>query len=137
MARTVLIYSTLLALAAAVLQWLEFRYVTHSFSTEIYVALLGVGFVALGIWVGQRLIPRPRPAQFERNEAAVRSLGLTRRECEILQLLSSGSSLKELARTLHISPHTVKTHVTRIYEKLEVGRRVHAIEKARSLALIP
>jgi DNA-binding CsgD family transcriptional regulator len=42
-----------------------------------------------------------------------------------------------MARTLSISPNTVKTHLARVYDKLEVERRVQAIEKARWLALIP
>ena len=42
-----------------------------------------------------------------------------------------------MARTLGISPNTIKTHIARVYEKLEVERRVQAIEKARWLALIP
>ena len=80
--------------------------------------------------------PRATPA-FERNDAAVRSLGLTPRECEILGLLASGRSTKEIARQLDISPNTAKTHLARIYEKLEVQRRTQAIHKARELALIP
>jgi DNA-binding CsgD family transcriptional regulator len=52
-------------------------------------------------------------------------------------MLASGRSNKELARALEISPNTVKTHLARVYEKLEVQRRVQAIEKARWLALIP
>jgi ATP/maltotriose-dependent transcriptional regulator MalT len=42
-----------------------------------------------------------------------------------------------MARTLAISPNTIKTHLARVYEKLEVARRVQAIEKARWLGLIP
>lgn len=137
MARTVILYALALALAAAALQWLEYRHVTRAFSTEIYIALIALGFVALGIWAGRRLTPRPAPAAFERNHAAIRSLGLSPRECEILELLASGQSIKELARSLGISPNTVKTHVARVYEKLEVRKRVQAIEKARWLALIP
>lgn len=138
MARTILLYAVALALGATLLQWLEYRYLARAFSTEIYIALLAFGFIGLGIWAGRTLTPAPAPRQgFTRNEAAIRSLGLSRRECEILELLASGQSNKELARTLSISPNTVKTHVARVYEKLEVDRRVHAIEKARSLALIP
>lgn len=137
MARTIILYALALALAAGALEWLEYRHVTRAFSTEMYVALLAIGFVALGIWVGQRLTPRPAPAEFRRNDEAIRSLGLTPRECEILALLASGESNKEMARSLDISPNTVKTHVARVYEKLEVERRVQAIEKARWLALIP
>lgn len=135
--RFVLPYALALAVAMAVLEWLRVRHVTRIDSTEIYVAILAVGFVALGIWVGRRLTPQPRPAAFERNEAAIRALGLSPRECEILELLASGQSNKELARTLAISPNTVKTHLARIFEKLEVQKRVAAIEKARMLAIIP
>ena len=50
--RQVVIDGLLLALAAAGLEWLRFRHVTRIDSTEIYVAILALGFVALGIWVG-------------------------------------------------------------------------------------
>lgn len=137
MIRFVAPYAIALALAAVALEWLRFRHVTRIDSTEIYIAVLALGFIALGIWVGRRLTPQPRAAAFERNEAAIRSLGLTERECEILSRLASGESNKEMARTLGISPNTVKTHVSRVFEKLEVRKRVAAIEKARWLAIIP
>jgi DNA-binding CsgD family transcriptional regulator len=137
MLRVILLYAVALALVAAALQWLEYRYFVRSFSTEIYITLVAIGFAALGLWAGRKLTPRPAGAAFERNDAAIRSLGLTERECEILESLASGQSIKELARTFGISPNTVKTHVARIYEKLEVQKRVQAIEKARWLALIP
>ena len=137
MIRFVLPYALALAVATILLEWLRYRHVTRIDSTEIYVAILAIGFIALGIWVGRKLTPQPRPAAFERNHAAIRSLGLTQRECEILDQLASGQSNKELARTLGISPNTVKTHVARVYEKLEVQKRVAAIEKARLLAIIP
>ena len=137
MARPVILYALALGLGAALLAWLQYRHAMRAFSTEIYIALVAIGFVALGIWAGIRLTPRPRRAGFERNEAAIRSLGLSPRECEILELLAAGQSNKEMARTLGISPNTVKTHVARVYEKLEVQRRIQAVEKARWLALIP
>ncbi|MBV9883613.1 MAG: response regulator transcription factor [Sphingomonadaceae bacterium] len=137
MARTILLYALALAAAATLLEWLQFRHLTHMFSTELYISLLALGFVAIGIWVGRRLTPAPRPAAFERNDKAIHSLGLTPRECEILGLLASGRSNKEMARALGISPNTVKTHVARVFEKLEVQKRIEAIEKARFLALIP
>ena len=135
--RTILVYALALALAAATLQWLEYRYLVRAFSTEIYVLVLAIGFVALGVWAGVKLTPRPPPAVFVRNDAAVRSLGISPREMEIIEALASGQSNKELARRLGISPNTVKTHVARVYEKLDVQKRVQAIEKARFLALIP
>ena len=137
MARTVIFYAIALALAVAGLEWLEYRYVTRAFTTQIYIVLLASGFIGLGLWAGHRLTRRRSPNLFERNVAAVRSLGLTPRECEILELLASGRSTKEMARQLGISPNTVKTHVARVYEKLDVQRRIQAVDKARELALIP
>lgn len=135
--RQVVIYGLLLALAAVGLEWLRFRHVTRIDSTEIYIAVLAIGFIALGIWVGRKLTPQPRPAEFRRNDAAIRSLGLTNRECEILAQLASGQSTKELARSFAISPNTVKTHLARLFGKLEVQNRMQAVEKARWLTLIP
>lgn len=136
MRRTILLYALGFALAVGALQWLEHRYVMRSFTTEIYVAIVAAAFVALGLWAGTRLTPRPAAPDFTRNDAAIRSLGLSPRECEILELLASGQSIKELARTLGISPNTVKTHVARVYGKLDARNRVEAIETARRLGLI-
>lgn len=131
-----MLYAIALALAATALQWVEYRYLAHAFSFEIYLALVAVAFLALGAWAARQLTPRPAPAEFTVNEAAIRSLGLTPRECQILAQLASGQSNKELARALDISPNTIKTHLARLYEKLEVRNRIEAIEKARWLALI-
>jgi DNA-binding CsgD family transcriptional regulator len=136
MARLILLYALALGLAAALLEWLQFRHTVMALPTELYVVLIALAFVALGIWAGIRLTPRSAPAGFARNDAAVRSLGLSPRECEILELLASGQSNKELARTLGISPNTVKTHIARVFEKLEVQNRMQAVEKARWLAII-
>src|SRR5690348_16010339 len=87
MACTIFLYALALAAAAALLDWLEYRYVTRAYSIEIYIGLIALCFVALGVWAGRRLTPAPAPAAFERNDAAIRSLGLTARECEILELL--------------------------------------------------
>jgi DNA-binding NarL/FixJ family response regulator len=138
MTRTIVLYAMALALAVTALEWLEYRYVTRAFSTEIYIVLLAVAFAGLGLWAGHRLTRRRKAVPgFERNDAAIRSLGLTPRECEILELLASGQSNKEIARHLAISPNTAKTHIANVFQKLEVQRRTQAIHKARELALIP
>jgi DNA-binding CsgD family transcriptional regulator len=138
MTRLILLYALALAVAVTALEWLEYRYVTRAFSTEIYIVLLAAAFAGVGLWAGQRLTRRRAavPA-FERNDAAIRALGLTPRECEILGLLASGQSNKEIARQLEISPNTAKTHIASVFQKLDVQRRTQAIHKARELALIP
>ena len=138
MTRLIILYALALALAVTGLEWLEYRYVTRAFSTEIYIVLLAASFASLGLWAGHRLTRRRTAAPgFERNDAALRSLGLTPREYEILGLVAAGQSTKEIARQLEISPNTAKTHIASVYQKLEVQRRTQAIHKARELALIP
>jgi LuxR family transcriptional regulator of csgAB operon len=52
---------------------------------------------------------------------------LSLRERKILSLLASGISNRTIAETLHLSPHTVKTHIYNIYKKLKVSSRLHAV----------
>lgn len=135
--KTILVYGLVLAGATFALQWLEYKYLTRVFAAEFYIFLLALGFMALGVWFGRRLTEKNKPAAFERNQAALSSLGVTDREYEVLTLLAGGATNKEIARQLDVSPNTVKTHVARLYQKLEVERRTEAVHKARELALIP
>jgi LuxR family maltose regulon positive regulatory protein len=61
---------------------------------------------------------------------------LTARECEVLALISQGCSNKHIARTLEISPETVKSHVKHIFLKLDVNTRTQAVFRAISLELL-
>jgi LuxR family maltose regulon positive regulatory protein len=61
---------------------------------------------------------------------------LSRREVDVLQLLAQGFSNKEIARQLHISPGTVKTHTAHIYDKLNVHGRGKAVARAVELDLL-
>lgn len=136
MVRTVVLWALVLALGAFALQWLEYQYVARAFSQEIYVAVIGTAFAVGGVWFGWKLSSRRAPAPFARNDAALAALGLTGQEVRVLERLAAGQSNKEIARTLGLSPNTVKTHVANLFAKLEVSRRTQAISKARDLHLI-
>lgn len=138
MLRTVLIYGLVLALGAVALQWVEYRTWARGHVTELYVTLIALAFMGLGVWVGARLFrPRTPAGEFELNTRALASLGITGREHEVLRQLAAGRSNKEIARRLDLSPNTVKTHIARLYAKLEAARRTEAILRARELRLIP
>jgi DNA-binding NarL/FixJ family response regulator len=136
MVRTILIYGALLAVGAFGLQWLQYRYLVRAYPLEAYLTLIALAFMALGVWVGARLFRRPQPGPFEANTRAQESLGISERELEVLELLAAGRSNKEIANRLEVSPNTVKTHVARLFEKLEVRRRTEAILRARELGMI-
>ena len=138
MLRTIALYGLALAIGAVLLQWLQYRMLVREHPGEIYLALFAAAFLALGIWLGARLFRRaPASDAFTPNTAAQTSLGISDREYEVLQHLAAGRSNKEIAAKLALSPNTVKTHIARLYEKLEAARRTEAIAKARELGLIP
>lgn len=135
--RTILVFGAILAVAAAVLQWVEFQLFARTHPGELYIALLAVAFMGLGVWAGLRLAGRRPPASFEPNTAVQKTLGISEREKEVLELLAAGRSNKEIANTLDVSANTVKTHVANLYGKLEVKRRTEAVLRARELGMLP
>jgi DNA-binding CsgD family transcriptional regulator len=137
MKKTTVFYGVALALGAFELQWLENQYELRPLSTEIYIVLLAALFTGVGIWLGRRLGDRPPPASFEKNDRAISVLGLSKREVQVLELLAQGGSNDDIAQRLSVSTSTVKTHLVNVYQKMQVSRRTQAVQKARSLQIIP
>ena len=136
MLRTILVYGVLLAVGAFALNWLEYRFLVQTHSMEVYVALVALAFMGLGVWVGAKLFRRAPVTAFEANTRVQETLGISGRELEVLELLAAGRSNKEIASRLEVSPNTVKTHVAKLFGKLEVKRRTEAILRARELGMI-
>ena len=137
MLRTILVYGAILAAGTFVLEWLEFRLLVRTHAVEAYVVLVAAAFMGLGAWLGAKLFRRGPAAPFVPNTRAQEALGISGRELEVLELLAAGRSNKEIARRLDVSPNTVKTHVTKLFAKLDARRRTEAILRARELGMIP
>ena len=125
------------------LRWLEFRFLILSHSYEIYAGAIAIIFTAVGIWLAIKLInPKPiviekeRAVNFEFDSKMCEALGISKRELHVLELMAKGFSNNEIAETLFVSRNTVKTHGARLFEKLDVNRRMKAVEKAKQLRLI-
>jgi DNA-binding CsgD family transcriptional regulator len=136
MLRTVLVYGAILAAGAFALEWLQFRFLVRTHAVEAYVALVAAAFLGLGVWLGAKVFRRAPAAPFVANTQVQETLGISGRELEVLELLAAGHSNKEIARRLDVSPNTVKTHVTKLFSKLESRRRTEAIQRARELGVI-
>lgn len=125
-----------LALGAFALTWIEGRHIAQLVPTELYILIIALGFAALGIWIGRRATA-PLPDHVAQDRQATRAaLGISDREAQVLACLAQGQTNKEIARSLNISPNTVKTHIARLYEKLGVSRRTQALQRASELSLI-
>ncbi|WP_084421235.1 helix-turn-helix transcriptional regulator [Henriciella litoralis] len=135
--RTILFYAGVLAVGILIIQWIEYQNFARSRPGELSIALLAALFLAVGVWAGALLFRRPSAAdRSDGNPEAQAALGISAREMDVLELLATGLSNKEIARKLNVSPNTVKTHVARLLEKLEADRRTQAISKARALGLV-
>ena len=148
--KAIIIYSISLAALLFLLKWLELRFIIFNHSFEIYIGFIAVIFTALGIWLAVNLskpkietVVVEKEIYVQRNEnfvldtSLVAQLELSKRELEILNLLARGYSNQEIAAKLFVSVSTVKTHIQNLFEKLDVKRRIQAVEKAKRLNLIP
>lgn len=132
------------------MQFVQYRFLVLEHSVEIYASIVAAAFAALGIWLGITITGRPVvvkevpvevqvpvPAEpFEPDLTKIESLGITPRELEVLQLIAEGLSNKEMAERLFVSENTVKTHTSRVFDKLGASRRTQAVQLAKSLRII-
>jgi len=144
----ILIYGLLGGLLIAVLKLVEYRFLVVEHSVEIYGGLIALLFAGVGIWLGLKLtgkkevvvfkeLPVTAPVPFTLDEGRLRELSITRRELEILALIASGMSNREIAEKLFVSENTVKTHSSRLFDKLGAKRRTQAVQIGKKLGLIP
>ena len=128
-----------MAALIGLLKFVEYKFVIRDIPLEFYIGSVAVMFTALGIWAGLRLT-RPKVIEisgpFERNEANLKSTGISRREFEVLELIAAGLSNQEIAGRLFVSTSTVKTHVSNVLAKLDASRRTEAIANAKKIRII-
>src|SRR5262245_48227510 len=148
MKRHILIYGISGGLLIAALKLIEYRYLVVEHSLEIYGGLVAAIFSGVGIWLGLkwtrkqetvviREVPVMAPASFVLNETKLEELGVTPRELEILELMASGLRNREIAEKLFVSENTVKTHSSRLFDKLSAKRRTQAVQIGKEFGLIP
>lgn len=148
MKKHILIYGLLGGLLIVLLKLVEYRFLVVEHSIEIYGGLIALVFAGVGIWLGLKLTRTKEvivfkeaavstAAPFARNEGSLRELTITRRELEILELIANGMSNREIAEKLFVSENTVKTHSSRLFDKLGAKRRTQAVQLGKELGLIP
>ena len=146
-AGSILAYGASAGLLIAVLKFIDYRFLVIEHSVEIYGALIAALFAAVGIWLGLTLTKEKivvkhvevavPAAPFVFNQAKADELALTPREIEVLGLMADGLSNREMAARLFVSENTIKTHCSRVFDKLGAGRRTQAVQLGKQHGLIP
>jgi NarL family two-component system response regulator LiaR len=147
--RSVILYGASLAVLLFLMKWLEWRFIIVDHAFELYAGALAIIFTLLGIWLAVKLT-RPKTNtiivekevfvkndNFVLDDKELARIGLSKRELEVLQLMAQGLSNHQIAEHLFVSLNTIKTHSSKVFEKLEVQRRTQAVDKAKKLCLIP
>ena len=146
MTKHILVYGLCGGVLIVILKLVEYRFLVIQHSIEIYGGLIALLFAVLGIWLGLKLTKNketvivrevPAPQFFTLNEKRQAELGITPRELEILELIANGLSNREIAEKLFVSENTVKTHSSRLFDKLSARRRTQAVQMGKELGLIP
>jgi ATP/maltotriose-dependent transcriptional regulator MalT len=148
--KSILLYGLCMALLLFVMRWLELRYLIFNLKFEVLVSATALIFMGLGVWLTLKLAKPKKETlivekeiyvtldeEFKINVAELEKLTISKRELEVLQLMAKGDSNAEIADKLFVSLNTIKTHSSKIFEKLEVKRRTQAVEKAKRLNIIP
>lgn len=113
---------------------------------EIWIAIFSILFFIIGIFLSRKMFRKEIikekevlvevPASTDIDTRQLEKLGLSKREYEILQLISDGLSNQQIADKLFVSENTIKKHVSNIFMKMDVQRRTEAVKKAKSLRII-
>ena len=148
MNKKILLYGLVLGLLIAGLKYAEYKLIIRDHSIEIYGGLVALLFTVIGIWAGLKFVKKKevlvvkevlvQPAgNFVVNENNLKQLNISKREHEVLVLMAKGLSNQEVADKLFVSLNTVKTHSSKLFEKLNVQRRTQAVQEAKKLGLVP
>lgn len=151
--KRVLVYGAAGGVLLVLLQLLEYQHFVRTVPTAWYGGAIAVLFTVVGAWVGVRWtgrrevvvvreVPAPREepraaAPFAADGERVAALGVTPRELEVLGLIAQGLSNREIGERIFVSENTVKTHSSRLFDKLDARNRVQAVKRGKELGLIP
>lgn len=136
MKKTVLIFGMLALAILALLQLSQYSLLSGDLKIEFVISGIAIVFFVIGVFIQKKF--RKEEASFvEVDQKQIETIGLSKREYEVLVEMASGYSNKEIADRLFVSESTIKTHVSSVLLKLNAKRRTQAIQKAKELQILP
>lgn len=135
MTKLIIKYGLILFLSLATFKFLEYQFFSHKMPLEIYLIILSSIFLIIGLVTAWYFKPEKiveKEPEIDREKLSE----FSQREQQMLLFLAQGYTNKEIAISLEISTNTVKTHLKKLFDKLEVSNRTHAVAEAKLLKII-
>lgn len=115
--------------------------IVPSIPADTVIGITAVILIALGIYLGgnikkDKIVEVEVAPAMEVDLERIQHLGISQRELEVLELISSGLSNQEIGEKLFVSESTIKTHVSNLFVKLDVKRRTQAVTRAKEWRII-
>ncbi len=136
MKKTVFVFSSLIIASLVLFKLSEYSYLSGNLNIELLISAIAVVFFVIGIYINKKSRTEKSHETVDVDKEKLESLGISKREYEVLLHVVTGLSNKEIGNKLHVSESTVKTHVSNLLVKLDVKRRTQAIQKAKELKII-
>lgn len=146
MKQTVIGFGLLIFSLLVLFRLAEYSQFRLHYGMETWIAVFSILFFIIGIFLSRKMFQKEIikekevivevPATTEIDTNQVNKLGLSKREYEILQLITEGLSNHQIANKLFISENTIKKHISNLFLKLDVERRTEAVKKAKALRVI-
>ncbi|MEZ4777917.1 MAG: LuxR C-terminal-related transcriptional regulator [Flavobacteriaceae bacterium] len=135
MKKTIITFSIISISLLGLFQMSKYSITRGSITIETTIAVIAVVFLLIGMWLNRKTL-KEELHDVKINSERITSLGISEREYQILQKISEGYSNKEIGDQLYVSESTIKTHVSNLFQKLDVKRRTQAVQKAKDLNIL-
>jgi NarL family two-component system response regulator LiaR len=135
-----ILYAFALAALTFLLNFLEYNFYINTLSIEFYLFAVAVLFASIGAYLAytfaERKLIKKVNLKATITQSAKEDISLSAREKEVLICISLGLSNQEIANYLNLSIHTIKTHSSNLFSKLDVKRRTQAVKRAKELGIL-
>ncbi len=136
MKKTVLVFGLLILALLLLFQISKYTLISGSLQAEYIMAFIAIAFLALGLFINKKIQKQQPVSSQAIDHKKIETLGLSKREYEVLKEVALGLSNQEIAEKLFVSESTIKTHVSNVLLKLNAKRRTQAIQIAKDLQIL-
>lgn len=136
MKKTIFVFGSLIVALLVLFQMSKYSFIAGELRLDfIFIIIAAVSFL-IGLYFYRKFFQKTQDELKEIDHKKIKSLEISDREYEVLQLISQGLSNKEVAEKLFLTESTIKTHVSNLLVKLNAKRRTQAIQIAKTLNIL-